>query len=123
MKRFKSDLNDKLVFNTWLNGMIPYEIDKSFAKSEDQKSESYFNVLKSAFEELFLFYNLYHRQVVHQLMHAIGFRHEHQRNHRNKYIQIHYKNIKPEYIYGFIKHQFYDLSKMFSFDFDSILLY
>ena len=125
MKRFKSNLNDKLMFITWLSAVIPYEIDKSSAKSENLKSESSFNVLESAFEEFhkftcirfvprtnqknyikfknhylsivdkiggeqklffFFFNNLYHRGVVHQLMYAIGFCHEHQRIHRNKSI-------------------------------------
>ena len=55
MERFKSDLNDKLMFITWPNAVIPYEIDKSSAKSENLKSESSFNALESAFEEFHKF--------------------------------------------------------------------
>lgn len=57
----KSDLNNKWMVNTWPNGVVPYEIDESFAKmkfkifdnnidNEFEYDEQLLNVLESAFE-------------------------------------------------------------------------
>lgn len=45
----------------------------------------------------------YHGTAVHELMHAIGFYHEHCRNDRDSYVYIHYENVQDGYAYAFDK--------------------
>ncbi|EFX86900.1 hypothetical protein DAPPUDRAFT_312315 [Daphnia pulex] len=40
---------------------------------------------------------------IHELMHTIGFEHEHQRPDRDNYVSINWDNIKPEHRFEFIK--------------------
>lgn len=61
--------------------------------------------------------------IQHELMHSVGFFHAHMRGDRDKFIKIHYENIKDEY-----KNQFNKLSKkearLFTpFDYQSIMIY
>ncbi|CAL4100033.1 unnamed protein product, partial [Meganyctiphanes norvegica] len=46
---------------------------------------------------------LYHGTAIHELMHAIGFYHEHCRNDRDSYVYIHYENVQAGYAYAFDK--------------------
>uniref|UniRef100_A0A0P4VXV3 Metalloendopeptidase n=1 Tax=Scylla olivacea TaxID=85551 RepID=A0A0P4VXV3_SCYOL len=46
---------------------------------------------------------IYVGTVIHELMHAIGFYHEHCRNDRDNYVTIHYENVMPGYAYAFDK--------------------
>lgn len=57
--------------------------------------------------------------IIHEIMHAIGFRHEHQRNDRDDYIIINYDNTDfPQY---FTKMS--GLNGITPFDFNSIVMY
>lgn len=38
---------------------------------------------------------IYVGTAIHQLMHAVGFFHEHTRNDRDNYVTIHYENVIP----------------------------
>ena len=63
------------------------------------------------------------RHVVHEMMHAIGFWHEHSRSDRDKYVQIHYENVKEEYLHDFKALQPEGNRLFTTFDFDSVMLY
>lgn len=63
------------------------------------------------------------RHVVHEMMHAIGFWHEHSRSDRDKYVKIHYENIQENYLHDFEILKPEENRLFTSFDFDSIMLY
>ncbi len=42
--------------------------------------------------------------VVHELMHAVGFYHEHSRYDRDKYVTVHFGNVKAGRQHNFDKH-------------------
>ncbi|ROT61684.1 zinc proteinase Mpc1 [Penaeus vannamei] len=46
---------------------------------------------------------IYKGTAIHELMHAIGFYHEHCRNDRDDYVTIHYENVQDGYAYAFDK--------------------
>lgn len=41
--------------------------------------------------------------VLHELMHVIGFYHEHQRDDRDRHVKIHYNNVMPSMYIQFFK--------------------
>lgn len=49
--------------------------------------------------------------VAHELMHAMGFYHEHVRNDRDRFIRVDYGNVLPEYRYAFDRQDNYDIGK------------
>ena len=59
--------------------------------------------------------------VIHELMHTLGFYHEHSRADRDDYIQVVSWNIKPDYLSDFSIHS--DGMSIGSFDFGSVMLY
>lgn len=66
----------------------------------------------------------YNGIIIHELLHALGFFHEHARQDRDDYITINWSNIKPNYYHDFQKYtvtdQGYDISTL---DEDSIMMY
>ena len=60
--------------------------------------------------------------IVHEILHAIGLRHEQTRWDRNNYVKIHWNNIKKGQQHNFRRLFFYTRSYT-EFDFDSIMLY
>ena len=60
---------------------------------------------------------------VHQLMHIIGFHHEHRRHDRDQYVTINYENIQPNDAHNFDKNKQCDEKSFIPFDIDSIMLY
>lgn len=60
--------------------------------------------------------------IVHEILHAIGMRHEQTRWDRNQYVKIHWDNIQKEQRHNFNRLFFYTRSYT-DFDFDSIMLY
>ena len=63
-------------------------------------------------------------EIVHEIMHALGFFHEQNRSDRDEYIKILWENIQEENWLQFqiIENTFLELTK-FPFDFDSVMLY
>ena len=63
--------------------------------------------------------------VIHEVLHSLGFFHEHSRTDRNNYITIIEENINPEYLYAFDTFIDKDYSgyNLGTFDFNSIMLY
>ena len=60
---------------------------------------------------------------MHELLHSVGLFHHHMRPDRDRYLQIHYENIRNEY-----KGQFKKLTKsqdklLAPFDYQSIMIY
>ena len=60
---------------------------------------------------------------VHEMMHAIGFWHEHSRSDRDNYIQVHYENIKQDLHAQFVKLKPNENRLFVPFDFTSVMLY
>ncbi|KFM77150.1 Astacin-like metalloprotease toxin, partial [Stegodyphus mimosarum] len=61
--------------------------------------------------------------VVHELLHTIGFEHEHNRSDRDDYLTINWHNIDTNWYYAF-KKLLPDQNRLYTpFDYDSIMLY
>ncbi|XP_071519339.1 astacin-like isoform X1 [Panulirus ornatus] len=65
---------------------------------------------------------IYHGTIIHELMHAIGFYHEHNRNDRDNYVVINYQNIDPSMAYNFDKDTYWQYVGE-SYKYDSIMHY
>ncbi|KFM63178.1 Astacin-like metalloprotease toxin, partial [Stegodyphus mimosarum] len=61
--------------------------------------------------------------VVHELLHAVGFEHEHNRSDRDDYLQINWQNILPGYEDSFEPLMPHEERRLTDFDFDSVMLY
>ncbi|XP_035991809.1 high choriolytic enzyme 2-like isoform X2 [Fundulus heteroclitus] len=64
---------------------------------------------------------LQNSKVQHEVLHALGFNHEQVRTDRDKYVQILFKNIKPERQYNFRKVETNNLGT--PYDFNSVMHY
>ncbi|KAJ0069876.1 hypothetical protein NL108_015416 [Boleophthalmus pectinirostris] len=64
---------------------------------------------------------LYTATVQHELLHALGFTHEHSRSDRDNHVTIRHENIEPNRKYNFIKQQTDNLDT--PYDFDSVMQY
>lgn len=64
-----------------------------------------------------------HGIIVHELMHAIGFYHLHQRFDRDQFLRIHWQNIKPTFLSNFKRLSPKDKRVDAYFDYNSIMLY
>lgn len=60
---------------------------------------------------------------LHELLHALGIFHEHSRNDRDRFIKIHWSNIRPEYRDNFEKKSTQNTTYSFEYDYDSIMHY
>ncbi|RWS20573.1 astacin-like metallopeptidase 2 protein, partial [Leptotrombidium deliense] len=60
---------------------------------------------------------------IHELMHAIGFFHNHMRADRDQYLLIHWANIKQEFRNQFTLLKAYEAKIYTPFDYDSIMQY
>ena len=58
----------------------------------------------------------------HELGHALGFWHEHTRSDRNRYIRVHYDNIKSDYTNNFVTSN-HDGVPDVGYDYESIMHY
>ena len=63
-----------------------------------------------------------HSMILHELMHTLGFMHEHQRPDRDEYILVNYENI-PDFLHRQVEKIDYMDTKIRPFDFNSVLLY
>ncbi|KAH6934701.1 hypothetical protein HPB50_027216 [Hyalomma asiaticum] len=66
---------------------------------------------------------LYKGTITHELMHAVGFYHEHSRPDRDKYIDLFMKNVEPGFERQFIKIDLPWSRLITSFDYNSVMLY
>ncbi|KAG0717238.1 Astacin [Chionoecetes opilio] len=72
--------------------------------SDDQGCWSYVGMLGGMQPVSLERYNcVYRGTAIHELMHAVGFFHEHTRNDRDDYVTIHYENVMPGYARAFDK--------------------
>ncbi|GBM40203.1 Astacin-like metalloprotease toxin 1 [Araneus ventricosus] len=61
--------------------------------------------------------------VVHELLHAVGFEHEHNRSDRDDYLTIHWENIDVGFEDSFEPLMPHEERLLTDFDFDSVMLY
>ena len=61
--------------------------------------------------------------IIHELMHAIGFYHLHQRHDRDDYLRVHWKNILPDAVSNFKLMKPGDQRVDAVFDYSSIMMY
>ncbi|GIY03143.1 astacin-like metalloprotease toxin 1 [Caerostris extrusa] len=61
--------------------------------------------------------------IMHELTHAIGFKHEQNRSDRDDYLYIYYDNIQPGYEGNFIKLKPHENRLINEFDYYSIMIY
>ncbi|XP_037513631.1 astacin-like metalloprotease toxin 5 [Rhipicephalus sanguineus] len=61
--------------------------------------------------------------VTHEMMHAIGFYHEHSRPDRDDYIDIYPENVMPGQLLSFTKVNPSEIRLLTPFDYDSVMLY
>ena len=67
---------------------------------------------------------VYHGVVLHELGHAIGFYHEHNRPDRDDYIDVIYDSIKEDYVFAFRRKQPGSVNTLgLGYDFRSIMHY
>lgn len=65
----------------------------------------------------------YRGTITHELLHAIGFMHEHMRSDRDEFLDIHWDNINPKYQDQFLALQPNQNRLLTSFDYESVMLY
>ncbi|XP_055943084.1 high choriolytic enzyme 1-like [Argiope bruennichi] len=65
----------------------------------------------------------YFGTVVHELLHALGFEHEHNRSDRDNYLNIHLENVDKAWHYAFKKLEPHENRLLTGFDFESVMLY
>lgn len=65
------------------------------------------------------------KQILHEILHTLGFVHEHQRRDREAYLDVVWENIDPAFVDQFtmVPSDWADLAKGLPFDFESILIY
>ncbi|XP_070379185.1 astacin-like metalloprotease toxin 5 [Dermacentor albipictus] len=61
--------------------------------------------------------------VMHELLHVVGFHHEHSRSDRDEYIDVFLDNVEPGRQHNFRKMQPFEHRLLSPFDLDSIMLY
>jgi hypothetical protein len=69
--------------------------------------------------------NCHQKEILHEVMHALGFIHEHSRPDRDEYVEVFWKNIQPPYQSEFIvvPDVLFEPLRGSSFDYQSVMLY
>jgi len=65
---------------------------------------------------------VYPQDPFHEMMHVLGFTHEHQLPNRDQYLTINADNIDPKFMYAFDKWPANQVT-LYDFDYDSVMLY
>ncbi|CAN7939275.1 unnamed protein product [Ixodes hexagonus] len=61
--------------------------------------------------------------IIHELLHAVGFFHEHSRSDRDQYINVFLQNVRPDSVSQFERLQPWQNRLLSPFDYNSVMLY
>ncbi|PHV10939.1 M12 family metallopeptidase [Chitinimonas sp. BJB300] len=62
-------------------------------------------------------------RAAHEMMHALGWVHEHMRPDRDSYVKLNTENIKTDFLSDFTKQGYSDVDRLSDYDYDSIMHY
>ncbi len=105
---------------------VPYQNQKDGIIFESGQKDCYSFIGKiGGLQPIHLSPQCQPQQIMHELMHALGFVHEQSRSDREQFVEILWDDIQPEYHpqFAMVPESFFDIERDTPFDYHSIMLY